>query len=49
MTLQLAMYYMSSHASAQDFLIMHGSVIKLTLTGLQQYSQDLTQGDLESP
>ena len=37
MALQLAMYYVSSHASARYFLIRHGDVIKPTLTGPQKY------------
>ena len=47
MALQLAMYYVSSHASAHCFLIKHGGVIKPTLTAPQKYSQELPQGDLE--
>ena len=31
------------------FLTKHGGVIEPTLTGPQQYSQDLTQGGLELP
>ena len=37
MALQLAMCYMSSHASACYFLIRHGGVVKPTLTGPQKY------------
>ena len=48
MALQLAMYYMSSHAYACYFLIKrHGGVIEPTLTGPQQYSEELLQGGLE--
>ena len=35
--LQLAMYYVLSHASARYFLIRHGGVIKTTLTGPWKY------------
>ena len=37
MALQLAMYYVSSYASAHYFLIRHGGVIEPTLTGPQKY------------
>ena len=37
MALQLAMYYVSSHASARYFLISHGGVITGALTGSQKY------------
>ena len=49
MALQLAMYYVSSHAPVHYFLIRHGGVIELTLTGPRQYSQDLPQGGLGLP